>query len=95
MPKPWMCLDCRVMMRVVNEDFCKCPECGTEVWFKFGEPTALRRQKEYISRSLPEGVKVPGGSSKSGKRSKERMKKPTLAQINSGLAGKAASFESC
>lgn len=70
--KAWPCLECRVMMQMVNDDFCKCPICGTEVWFNFDAPaTPTKKPNTYVSRSLPEGYKVPpGGSKSSGKRSK-------------------------
>ena len=32
MKKLWFCEECGVAMERTNEDFCKCPSCGAEVW---------------------------------------------------------------
>jgi hypothetical protein len=89
MTKPWFCLDCRMLMDNVDEDHCKCPRCGTEVWYNYGETSPAESQKvevgltrnSYISRSLPEGNRVPPGGAKAGKRPK---KKGTKIYIDNG-----------
>ena len=91
--KPWPCMDCLIVMTMdVSDDFCKCLECGTEVWFNYGnphfksdkdDPQKVTIQVEYVSRSLPEGYKVPAGGSKSGKRPKNKGTK--LWADNSGF----------
>ena len=84
MNKPWPCLKCLgVIMKAVDDDHCQCPNCGTEVWYDYNMPSekdqieeALENNGGYVSRSLPEGYKVPAGGSKSGSSSKkEQMKK--------------------
>ena len=87
--KPWPCIDCRVMMAVIDDDHCKCHNCGTEVWYEYGEPSerkqiddAVENNHGYVSRSLPERLKVPGGGSKAGKRAgKERMRNKSTQTI--------------
>ena len=75
--KPWFCIDCRVVMPIASNDHCKCPVCGTEVWYNYdapdlSEPGLPAVKSQYVSRSLPDGYRVPPGGSKSGKRSKKK-----------------------
>ena len=79
--KVWPCLNCLVMMIAVDEDHCKCPACGTEVWHQYDAPDLsgdaiggdnADAKTEYVSRSLPEGYRVPSGGSKSGKRTRNK-----------------------
>lgn len=77
-PKPWICQKCVVAMVLVDEDHCKCPECKTEVWFDYDAPELddeeppINHDTTLVSRSLPEGYRVPPGGSKSGKRAKKK-----------------------
>jgi hypothetical protein len=89
--KPWPCLDCKIMMELIDEDHCKCPICKTEVWFKYDAPDLSDDSIDYsdvptnyVSRSLPELYKVPPGGSKSGKRPK---KKGTKTYLDNGYCG--------
>lgn len=92
--KPWPCIECRVMMIPASEDFCKCPVCGTEVWYKYDapeldddEPTAdrINHDTTLISRSLPEGYRVPAGGSKAS--GKKPRKKGTKTYLDNGFEG--------
>lgn len=102
--KPWPCMECRVMMALVDEDHCKCPVCGTEVWFEFSvqdnsEIAKLMREK-YKSNLPPkdpipagEAAKGGGGSKSKGRDRKGLMQKKSLSQINAGLNGKCQNFD--
>ncbi len=98
--KPWPCLKCFathgivVQMEVITEDFCKCPRCGTEVWYDYEEPPD---EEEFgivvdntpaVQYSILGGSAKPGGGSKSKSRRNKKllMRKPTIAQINQALA---------
>lgn len=88
--KPWPCMDCRVIMTPVDEDHCKCPVCGTEVWYKYDAPDLSEEEpppagkSQYVSRSLPEHYRVPPGGSKSGKRSKKKGTKIYVDDVGFG-----------
>lgn len=103
--KAWFCQDCRVMMHYdPKRDFYKCPECGVEVWPETkadqGEIASLMREKYQANLPakdpIPAGEPAPGGggSKNKGRSRKGDMQKKTLAQINSGLNGKCAAFNS-
>lgn len=76
----------------LRDVFFVCPACGTESWPKddeFVERWKQMKKEEmetqtYVSLSLPEGVKIPGGEQKSGKLP-DRMKKASLYAINMRL----------
>ena len=82
--KPWVCLDCRIIMIKIDDDHCKCPNCKTEVWYQYDAPdlneddlpeergTETNAQTQYVSRSLPERYRVPPGGAKAGKRAKKK-----------------------
>jgi len=88
--KPWICLECRILMEMVDDDHCICPACRTEVWFEFAGPDLsdddppINRNSAYVSRSLPEGYRVPPGGSKAGKRPD---KKGTKTYLDNGFEG--------
>lgn len=93
--KAWPCIECRVMMVSVNEDYCKCPVCGTEVWYHYDAPDLDETEPEIgneplvdttlVSRSLPERYKVPpGGGKASGKKPR---KKGTKTYLDNGYEG--------
>lgn len=88
--KPWVCLDCRIVMILIDEDHCKCPKCKTEVWFEYDAPDMsddeqlINHTTNYVSRSLPERYKVPPGGNKTGKRTK---KKGTKTYDDNGFCG--------
>ncbi len=93
MLKPWMCLDCRVMMNQVDQDHCRCPQCGIEVWSPIDRPSGdeiaelMRDMAKCHARTtvLPAGQPAPGGSSKSSKGRKKPQKKDSLSQLNRKL----------
>lgn len=80
--KPWPCIQCLVMMELVNDDYCKCPVCGTEVWFNFNAPkgdeiTELMRDKLKTHKSREDiPLTGKGGHSKSRSKSGRKRKKP-------------------
>lgn len=78
--KPWPCLKCMVMMNKIDEDHCKCPICGTEVWHNYNskaeddESDAWEDIEDLMKSSIPckqnpefsilNGPPAPGGGSK-------------------------------
>lgn len=83
--KPWLCLDCRVLMVLVDEDHCKCPQCKTEVWFRYdqrepkteelmmpGNVCIEGKGYNYANLMKPEHLVIKGGSKSSNKRTKKR-----------------------
>jgi len=87
-----------VAMIVVKNHF-QCPECKAQTHDNDdGDDSFIRifqqQQKEYISRSFQPGTHVQGGGDAVGKSSKDKMRKKSLSQINSGLNGKCSSFDS-
>lgn len=91
--KPWPCMDCRVIMLEMDADHCKCPVCGTEVWYDFsrdlpqGEVEQLMREKYKANlpqvEPLPVGVPKKGGGSRSAKKHgrSEMLKKKSVSQL--------------
>ena len=85
-----------IVMAAIDADHCKCPRCKTEVWPDYdapdldesdplpADPPAQCAGPDYVSRSLPEGYRVPPGGSKSGKRAK---KKGTKTYDDNGFCG--------
>ena len=74
----------------MDDAYLKCPSCGFEGWPADDSMVKRMRQqkevnREYISCSLPEGVKVHGGGDPVGRGKKEAMKKKPLSRINFGL----------
>lgn len=53
--KPWICLDCRIIMDLIDEDHCKCGQCGTEVWFNYEAPDLSSIDSDHVITK----VKVP------------------------------------
>lgn len=96
MTPAWFCQKCYVetgqiiVMAVIDDDHMKCPRCKTEVWPDYDAPDLDEVEPVtcagpvYISRSLPEGYRVPPGGSKSGKRPK---KKGTKTFDDNGFCG--------
>ncbi len=84
---------------VLNKSFFQCPQCGAQTYDNDNGDDAFIRNyqqqnKEYISRSFQPGTHIQGGSDPTGKSGKDKMRKKSLSQINSGLNGKCASFDS-
>jgi hypothetical protein len=87
------------MMIPIDDDHCKCPVCGTEVWYNYNEEISTDEIAELMQDSLarhntfPEytvlgGSAVPGGGSKSKSRSKKQlMKKPSTSELYNKLSG--------
>jgi len=79
-----------VRMNPREDDYYCCPECGGEFWpGRADNGLALREIQEgntYVSLSLQEKERVPGGGGSVG-RAKKQGKKKTLAQINAELGG--------
>lgn len=78
--------------------FFQCPECPAQSFDNDqGDDTFIKlwkqQQKEYISRSFQPGTHVQGGGDAVGKSGKDKMRKKSLSQINSGLNGKCSSFD--
>lgn len=90
--KPWPCIECRVMMIKINNDYCKCPVCGTEVWYNYNSPTGDEIAELMQDRAIahqpkeipPAGEPLPGGGSKSRSK-KDKSKKDSLATLNQKL----------
>lgn len=85
--KAWFCQKCRVMMEPVSEDFCRCPECGSEVWYSYSQDRVAgppATDGSYVSLSLQPGENIMGGGASTGK-PKKQGKKKSLAQINAEL----------
>lgn len=70
----------------LRDGFLKCPRCGNESWpdMDGSKVLALKRQRQaeaesnkYVSLSLPEGVRVHGGSDPSGAIPEKGKKKST------------------
>lgn len=101
MNKPWPCLKCLgVIMQVIDEDHCKCPNCGTEVWHDYDEPSVEEQIEEAMlgpfcaSQSngpdftILGGPPLPGSSSKiKGRSKKQLMKKPSTKELYDKLSG--------
>lgn len=79
------------MMKLMDDDHCKCPKCGSEVWFNYNAPNfaddgepKMKFSNQYISRSLPEGYRVPPGGAKTGKRARKKGTKTYTDDIGYG-----------
>lgn len=94
--KPWFCQKCRRMMQPVDEDHCKCPECGSEVWYSYSaghddieelmEDSIVHHQKN-VYEAMIGGKPVKGGGGGSGKnRNKKAMDKPTTNELYKRLS---------
>ena len=85
--QPWFCQKCRVMMEPVNADFCRCPNCGSEVWYNYSQDkvTGPPVSGSYVSLSMQPGENIMGGGGSVG-HAKKKGKKKSLAQINASLA---------
>jgi hypothetical protein len=90
-------MECRIMMEPVDEDHCKCPQCGTEVWYKYSEPSEsddeiAELMQESYNRHAQTDVLMGGaiqfsGGSKNGKSNKKQlMKKLPTSEIYKRLA---------
>jgi hypothetical protein len=83
------------MMETVDEDHCKCPKCGTEVWYEYSDPEPDEisdlMQECYETHNqttiLMGGAVKLGGGSKNGKSNKKQlMKKLPNSEIYKRLA---------
>lgn len=91
--KPWPCLKCMVIMDTIDEDYCKCPICGTEVWYEYNldEPETEDLMENNIvqnRRTNPEfsilngpPAKGGGGGSKGRSNKKQLMQKPSTSEL--------------
>lgn len=92
--KPWPCMDCRVMMSLVDEDHCKCPQCGTEVWFDYNEELTKDDikdlMKDYLAnhqcsvfQAMIGGDPVKGGGNRNSrsKGKKQALQKPSTTEL--------------
>lgn len=79
-----------VEVQARDESFFVCPACGSEIWpqdemyvkkLKKIQQIEEETRQNYVSLSLPEGLKIFGGERKTGKLP-SKMKKPTLSTIN-------------
>ncbi len=99
--KPWICLDCRILMDLIDEDHCKCHKCGTEVWYQYSEPekeeiedmmmdSIVRQDNDSQSILMGGAVVKRGGGSKSKGRSnkKQLMQKLSTNQLYRELLSK-------
>jgi len=82
-------------METIDEDHCKCPKCGTEVWYEYETEPNQDEMKEFMqprhllpTSSGPEfsilsGPVIPGSGSKSKGNSSRKllMKKKTTGEI--------------
>lgn len=85
--KSYLCPRCLSPFQVNPDEYFKCLNCGGEFWpDPLGEEGRITSRGlttiSYVSRSLPEGCKVPPGGSKQGKRPK---KKGTKTYIDNGF----------
>lgn len=104
--EPWFCQDCRIVMFYnEKEDYHICPKCLVRVYHSDEKDDYLNDEvrklmqdmyKTHVPKEiLPQGrPTLKGGSKCKGRSRKQDMKKPSLAQINIGLAGTAKQFES-
>lgn len=93
--KPWACFDCRIMMKIIDEDHCKCPVCGTEVWFKYDESQDdieelmqdnLNKHQINVYDAMLGGQPVKGSGSKVRGRSKKALlQKPSTQELYNKL----------
>lgn len=97
--KPWPCMDCRMMMLLVDDDHCKCPVCGTEVWFDYNDELTHDEVNELMKDNLAKhqrsvydamigGEPVKGGGSRNskGKSRKQAMQKPSTTELYKRLS---------
>jgi hypothetical protein len=96
--KPWVCLICLVAMKTIDEDHCKCPNCGTEVWYDYKEESDEDDIEELMQESIAghninpqfsimNGPPAKGGGSSNGGRSRKKqlMQKPTTKELYNRL----------
>lgn len=95
--KPWVCLICLIAMETVDEDHCKCPKCGTEVWYDYKEESdddiGELMQESYTGHSTDpqfsimsgQAAKGGGGSNGGKSRKKQLMQKPTTTELYNRL----------
>lgn len=92
--RPWPCIKCRVIMEGIDEDHCKCPVCGTEVWYDYKEDMEKPEEIDSIMRipsgqtagqeySILGGPPAKGGGNSSGSKSKRKqlLKKLSCKEI--------------
>ena len=103
--KPWPCLKCLIVMNPIDEDHCKCPQCGTEVWHDYQEPESADEIAELMQESvgghmptskgvLPAGRPLPGGGSKNKNGSKKNlMQKPSTKELHDRLVAGGSSVK--
>lgn len=98
--KPWPCFKCLIIMESVDEDHCKCPKCGTEVWYEYDEgceesdeieelmQESFQRHNNNPGFSILYGASVPGSGSKTkGRNKKHLMQRPSTSEIYRRLCG--------
>lgn len=97
--KPWPCMDCRVIMLEMDADHCKCPICGTEVWYDYNEDLTqdevaelmrdnLAKHQRTVYDAMIGGEPIKGGGSRSNRPNsrKQALKKPSTAELYNRLA---------
>lgn len=76
---------------ILDGNHFRCPECRGEFHDNAdGDDKFIRywqQQQQYRSCSLPEGVRVHGGSDPTGTTNKEKMRKKSVSEINKKLYG--------
>lgn len=82
----WVCQQCKCMMEPVSEDFCRCPECGTEVWYNYKQDEIKSLMSDMskghaTTELLPAGQPAKGGGSNNGKKRKQPVKKDSTQMI--------------
>lgn len=96
----WPCVDCRIMMVLVDEDHCKCPECGTEVWFDYNTELSrddikdlmrdnLSKHQQTVYDAMIGGEPIKGGGGGRSNRSnskKQALRKPPTSELYNRLA---------
>lgn len=93
----WYCQQCRVPMQPIDGDFCKCPHCGTEIWY--GKSAGGRENIKELMETTEEfpvfvhadelclgvgGGRLSKGAARSSSRSSRRkalLRKPSTEQL--------------
>ncbi len=74
--KPWFCQDCRVLMAVIDGHFLRCPTCGTEAWFPWGDKIVqpLPEDRSIVTLSYVPGTVDGKNIDHTGKIKKKKVK---------------------
>ena len=86
--KAWFCQECRVLMKIDETgDFCKCPECKSEVWFGDEEKSLSEMTTgDFTEMMAPAVVNKGGGGKRSGKTSnKQKLRRPSTKKLYENL----------